>query len=388
MLELLFLLLPVAAFYGYVMGMRYAKKSSESKEFSHIHNLVRGINYFLNRETDKASDELIKYLDTQGDHSFEESIALGNIIRERGDLDRAIKFHQGLMTKEGLKPTERSYALLELAKDFQRAGLLSKAEEILYELISYNSQKVAAALLLIDIYEQEKDWVKALKIIDTYRRFIADKIKFKEAHFYCELANDEFIHKDYSKSIDLFKKALNTNDKCFRAYFSIAKIYIEQQKFTLALEFIQKANDADVTMQGLLVKHLKKCFADPNSSDLIDILNKWLETSTSIEVVLALAEIYYRKQGKEVAEDFLMRILKVNPNIALFAQLLNYRLADLDSKGQERLAVLKSLIDMYQVKTPRFICCKCGFKSSILFWQCPSCHHWESMKPTEHKYLD
>ena len=27
------------------------------------------------------------------------------------------------------------------------------------------------------------------------------------------------------------------------------------------------------------------------------------------------------------------------------------------------------------------VCPHCGFESKILFWNCPSCRRWESMKP-------
>jgi lipopolysaccharide biosynthesis regulator YciM len=382
MLELLFLLLPVAAFYGYVMGARSARKSNETKQSSNLGNIIKGINYFLNKDSDKASDELVKYLNKTKDHTFEEQIALGNIFREKGEFDKAIKFHQSLMVKEELEPVQRSFILLELSKDFLRVGLLNKAEEILYELISYDSQKKSAVLLLVNIYEQEKDFTKALKLIDSYRKFIPEKLKIQEAQFFCELANDEYTHKNYQKSLDLFKKAASANPKCFRAYFTSAKIYIELEKFNQAIEAIENAQEADVTMQDVLVKHLKKCFKSLNDPKLFSILNAWLEKSYSIEVILSIAEIYNITQNKDAAEDFLIRILKTEPNLKLLAQFLEYRLSDLDIKSQERLSILKNLIESYQVKAPRFVCEKCGFTSSILFWQCPGCHAWESMKPT------
>jgi lipopolysaccharide assembly protein B len=388
MLELLFLLLPVAAFYGYVMGIRSARKNSESQKISQLGFYTKGINYFLHRDKDKAVDEFIRYYDSKVDHSFEEGIALGNLFRERGELDRAIKFHTGLMTKDGVEPAQRSITLLELAKDFKRAGLLDKAEEILFELISYNSEKQRALQLLLKVYEQEKEWHKALNLISSYRNVLAGTVKQSEAEFLCEIASDEFANHVYSKAIDLFKKALSINPECFRAGLSLAKIEIELGHFSNAIDYLVKTSELDIEMIGLLVKPLRKCFDANNYEQHMAILNLWLEKSDSEAVVLELANIILETKDKDSAEEFLMRRLKKTPNISLFTQLLNYRLSELDGKSQERLAVLKSLIEIYQAKNPRFICHKCGFKSNILFWQCPSCHGWEKMKPNNKLNLD
>lgn len=388
MLELLFLLLPVAAFYGYIMGIRSARKNSESKTTSQITFFSKGINYFLNRDKDKAVDEFIRYYDSKGDHSYEESIALGGLFRERGEIDRAIKFHTGIMTSEGLEPAQRSYTLLELAKDFYKAGLLDKAEKILFELISYNTEKKNAVQLLIKVYEQEKEWRKALEVISSYRKVLAGTTSQAEAQYLCELANDEFSNRNFSKAIDLFKKALSVNPQCFRAGLTLAKIYIEEQNYTKAIDYIVRTSDLDLEMQGMLVKPLAKCFKEENDPKHIEILNDWLEKSSSVQVVLELSNIIYNTQGKDSAEEFLMRRLKKTPDINLFAHLLNYRLSELDSKSQERLAVLKSLVEIYKVRNHRFICSKCGFKSNILFWQCPSCHSWEKMKLNKSSKID
>ncbi|MDD6177122.1 MAG: tetratricopeptide repeat protein [Ruminobacter sp.] len=387
MIELLFILLPIAALYGFVMGKRYSNNDKSSKKSSQLRFFIKGINYFMNRDTEKASDEFLHYFNSEGDKTYEEIIALGNIFRERGDLDSAIKFHQSLMTKEGLEPEQRSYALYELSKDFKKVGLLNKAEEILNELLSYNTERKRAAILLISIYEQEKDWAKALNLIETYKGVLGNTLAQKKAHFYCELANDEVTTNNTNKAIDLFKKALGANPKCFRAYFSLAKIYIEKEDFKTAVTYLEKAQETDPKMQDMLVKHLQKCFANLNDEEFAGILNKWLEKEQTIDVIIALADYKFSYVSKEEAEQFLMRILKVHPHIGAYAKLLTYRLSDLDPKSQERLAILKSLIETYQLRKPRFICKHCGFKSSILFWKCPSCQTWDGMKPTDSDML-
>ena len=52
--------------------------------------------------------------------------------------------------------------MLELGQDYLSAGLLDRAEDLFLELAESDGYRVQALRQLIDIYEQEKDWPKAI----------------------------------------------------------------------------------------------------------------------------------------------------------------------------------------------------------------------------------
>ena len=52
MFELLFLLLPVAAVYGYFMGKNYSKQKLQESKNQQNANYLRGFDYLLNNEQD------------------------------------------------------------------------------------------------------------------------------------------------------------------------------------------------------------------------------------------------------------------------------------------------------------------------------------------------
>ena len=59
--------------------------------------------------------------------------------------------------------------MFELAKDFHKAGLLDRSENILSQLINdnkRNSDLIKIYELLSSIYEQEREWGKASKVIE------------------------------------------------------------------------------------------------------------------------------------------------------------------------------------------------------------------------------
>ena len=56
---------------------------------------------------------LIKMININSD-TIETHIAMGNFFRHRGEIDRAIKVHQNLVSREEIQPNQRENALKEL----------------------------------------------------------------------------------------------------------------------------------------------------------------------------------------------------------------------------------------------------------------------------------
>ncbi len=67
MLELLFLLLPVAAGYGWVMGRNSARQAQQKHSSILAKHYYKGLNFLLSDEPDKAVDTLIKMIDLDSD---------------------------------------------------------------------------------------------------------------------------------------------------------------------------------------------------------------------------------------------------------------------------------------------------------------------------------
>ena len=165
-LALLFLLLPVAALSGWVLGRRGSERTSGARVSELSTSYFRGLNYLLNEQQDKAIEVFLKLAEINRD-TVETHLALGNLFRRRGEVDRAIRVHQHLIARPNLSEDEKTVALLELGEDYMRAGLLDRAETLFSDLVAMNAQAPSALKHLIAIYQHERDWDKA---IDHARR--------------------------------------------------------------------------------------------------------------------------------------------------------------------------------------------------------------------------
>ena len=131
-LMFLWLLLPVAFLIGWYIGNSSKIKSKVSKNISLEY--FKGLNFVLNEQPDKAIEVFIKMVEVDND-TVDTHLALGNLFRRRGEVDRAIRIHQNLIARTTLSETEKAHALLELGMDYMRSGLLDRAEKLFLELL-------------------------------------------------------------------------------------------------------------------------------------------------------------------------------------------------------------------------------------------------------------
>src|SRR5574340_749362 len=147
---------------------------------------LTGLNFLLNEQPDKAIDAFIEAvkIDPQ---TIELHFALGSLFRRRGETDRAIRIHQLLVDREDLDEEQRLQALSELGQDFLKAGLLDRAEAVFLKLRDTRADAVALQYLL-EIYQQEKDWAKAIGIARALPNHESVMWRREVANFHCELA--------------------------------------------------------------------------------------------------------------------------------------------------------------------------------------------------------
>ena len=201
-LMFLWLLLPVAFLIGWYIGNSSKIKSKVSKNISLEY--FKGLNFVLNEQPDKAIEVFIKMVEVDND-TVDTHLALSNLFRRRGEVDRAIRIHQNLIARTTLSETERAHALLELGMDYMRSGLLDRAEKLFLELLDIGFYLKEAHFNLLEIYQQEKDWENAIVIAKKYETISKVSLSSTIAQFFCELADDELRKGQVKKLKKKFK---------------------------------------------------------------------------------------------------------------------------------------------------------------------------------------
>ncbi len=94
-----FVLLFVAIGIGWFLGRRSLRQTATGPDLPGQY--YKGLNYLLDGRPDGAVDAFINALEVNSE-TLETHIALGNLLRKRGEVDRAIRIHQNLLARPSL----------------------------------------------------------------------------------------------------------------------------------------------------------------------------------------------------------------------------------------------------------------------------------------------
>ncbi|WP_261815523.1 lipopolysaccharide assembly protein LapB [Vibrio gallicus] len=382
MLQLLFLLLPIAAAYGWYMGQRSARQESQRQSNQISRQYVRGLNMLLSEQSDKAVDHFIELLQID-DETIDTHLALGNLFRSRGEVDRAIRIHQSLIARTELTIDQKNIALAQLARDYTASGFLDRAEKIFEQLSDEPEHKELALQQLVAIYQQTKEWPKAIHYATLLVKMGKHRMKTSIAHFYCELALHEKAFGKPSKSIQYHKKALSEDPKCVRANIALGRTYLESEEYAKASQYLEAVLEQDVDFISEILPNLADCHYHTGQEErLVEFLRSCTEKKAGVSVDLMLAQVVAQHEGTEAGQRLLSHQLAKNPTMKGFYRLIDYHIAEAEEgSAKESLTTLQAMVGEQLKIKPQHRCRQCGYSTHALHWHCPSCRSWGKIKP-------
>ncbi|OLQ90537.1 lipopolysaccharide assembly protein LapB [Vibrio panuliri] len=382
MLEILFLLLPIAAAYGWYMGNRSAQQDKQKHSNQISRQYVTGLNLLLSDQSDKAVDHFIELLQVDND-TIDTHLALGNLFRSRGEVDRAIRIHQNLISRSGLTIDQKNIALQQLAKDYMASGFLDRAEKIFEQLVEEPDHREAALQQLVAIYQQTREWQKAIYYATQLFKLGRKRMRVSIAHFYCEMAMQDQAEGERSQAISHFKRALSEDPKCVRASIALGKLYLESEDYLHTIKYMTMVLDQDSDFVSEVLPTLADCYHHLGQEDeLLDFLRQCIANKSGVSAELMLAQLVAQHDGSGAAQELLTRQLVKNPTMKGFFRLMDYHLMNAEEgRAKESLATLQKLVGEQLKVKPHYRCRKCGFSTHSMYWHCPSCKGWGTIKP-------
>lgn len=383
MLELLFLLLPIAAAYGWYMGRRSAQQDKQQEANRLSREYVDGVNFLLSDQQDKAVDLFLDML-KEDSGTVEAHLTLGNLFRSRGEVDRAIRIHQALMESASLSFEQRLMAIQQLGRDYMAAGLYDRAEDMFSQLLDEDDFRVSALQQLLMIYQAISDWLKAIDTAEKLVKLGKDKQRIEIAHFYCELALQAMGSDDLDKAVSLLKRAVAADKQCARVSIMLGRIFMAQKDHVKAAAIMRRLLAQDKEFVSEVLPILNQCYLHlpQQHQEWIHFLERCVEENTGVTAELMLADVIEQRDGRDAAQVYMNRQLQLHPTMRAFYRLMDYHLADAeDGRAKESLLLLRDMVGEQLRTKPRYRCQKCGFTANSLYWHCPSCRSWASVKP-------
>ncbi|AFJ46722.1 lipopolysaccharide assembly protein LapB [Shimwellia blattae] len=381
MLELLFLLLPVAAAYGWYMGRRSAHQDKQQEANRLSRDYVAGVNFLLSNQQDKAVDLFLDML-KEDTGTVEAHLTLGNLFRSRGEVDRAIRIHQTLMESASLTYEQRLLAVQQLGRDYMAAGLYDRAESMFIQLVDETDFRLPALQQLLQIYQLTSDWQKAIDVAERLVKLGKDKQRIEIAHFYCELALQHMGSDDFDRAIALLKKGAAADRNSARVSIMMGRIYMQKGEYARAVESLEKVLEQDRELVHEILEMVRDCYLQLDKPQgWEDFLGRVGESGGAM-AELMMAELIEKREGQDAAQTYITRELQRHPTMRVFHRLMDYHLMEAEQgRARDSLIVLRDMVGEQIRSKPRYRCHKCGFTAYTLYWHCPSCRAWSTIKP-------
>ncbi|HEY7379421.1 MAG TPA: tetratricopeptide repeat protein [Steroidobacteraceae bacterium] len=366
----------VAGFVGWRLGKRVQRAAGRAARRRLPADYLAGLNYVINEQPDRALEVFTRMVDVNTE-TVEIHFALGSLFRRRGEVDRAIRIHQGILDRPQLEPAQREQALLELAVDYLRAGLLDRSENLYLKLTETRHHRLAALRALIGIYEQQHDWTQA---ISAHRQLGASGGGVQPsaiAHYHCELAELARASGRGEDARRLLREARREQRRFPRAAILRAEIARDAGDDALAVRLLLLALEREPALLLEVLSRLHACgrrmgTQEPLSA-AISALQRGRRPAHEVACALILADAFEEPGALNAVRDYVLS----DGLLRELAQPLDTT-RGLDDDTLRRVA---RLLGRVLARSPRYRCGECGFASHAWFWQCPGCKSWDSLQP-------
>ncbi|WP_075185485.1 lipopolysaccharide assembly protein LapB [Teredinibacter haidensis] len=387
---LVFIFLFIALGLGFGMG-RYTRRLRhplvENNRKLSEQSYYQGLTYLLNDEPDAEIDTFIAALDVNSD-TLETHLALGNLLRKRGEVARAIRIHQNLLSRPSLSKSQLHIAQLELAVDYLKSGLLDRAEILFKELADVRGLEKTirekALAFLLEVYEDTHEWLAAIDVADrlTASKFAGtpDIWRERQAHYCCELADKALEQNDCENTRRLLRNALRYDKTCARAALLQARVELKQGAGLVALTLLRKLPYQNPQFVSEVLPLIYESFKELNSpAEMTVMYQEIYGLNNNLQTLSYLAKSIAEEQGEGKVVDFLLHELQAFPQMEAAGELLKLVAENHTQWKGFSYNMITGVLEKLTKDRSLYNCSNCGFEGEQLHWLCPSCKSWSTI---------
>lgn len=366
---------------GWYLGRFQYRTRSKGKSIKPRGGLTKSrspLRLLMDSYSDTAIDELLSGLEVSA-KTLPIHLSIGRHFRQEGEVDRAILIHQNLLAHPQLS-TENAHAVtFELARDYKAAGLFDRAESLLEELVFTRDLSDQARRLLLSILERQKDWEQAIELISKWDCKRDPDLAKRMGHYHCEIAVSQLESGRHNLARHHLDYASKVDPKNPRALLLLAQLKSAEHGFVQAIGYLRSLVEEHPDFSPLAVDLLVVCSdATSTKPKMRDFLKRIYLKHRNDRILLALAKELIEAGKKGEARALVEADIDIEPR----SRVLSFYAARFVAPNYTEAPVerLTKAMSTAEGQLIGYQCSDCGFTGGF-HWQCPSCFHWESIKP-------
>ena len=337
-----------------------------------------GLNYLLAGELDKALDAFKRSV-AQNTSNIDAYIRIGDILRQKGQPERAIKVHRELTVRSGLRKDQLMAIYRSLVEDYRAAGEEKKAAGVLEKMLELQKNDPWALRTLIDVHEALEDWDRAASWRRKWQKIQGVDQSHILALYKVEQGRKAVERGREKEGRIRFREAMKLDPGCAAAYLELCDSYIREGREKDALkalrDFVRKAPRQAYLAFDRIHDVL---FRIGQYGEVETILSELIEQNPeAVRARLSLAQVYEKKGELDEAIRLCEEALTHDPD-SLQARAQLIRLYRKRGNVQEALRLAEEMAERAAREKAVFVCSQCGYQSDHYFWRCPQCGAWQA----------
>ena len=308
-------------------------------------------------------------------------VRLGNILREQGDIERALELH---LRAVEIVP-ENLDVLYGLADDYSVRASPKKEIEVLEKILGLDQKSPRILCRMREIYLKSEDWIS---VVDVQRKLVVrtegkgKKEEEKEmlSRYIYKNGSRHLNNDNFDLAIKEFKRALRENGRCLPAHLLLGDAYLKTGDKRGALRAWKKgyAN----TKSTICMMQMEKVYRDLNQvEEMIKeykkaIMNSQNETRETLIILLSVFCL------KERTPQETIRVIEENtdPEKGILPSLVlsdAYKQNHNETKSKK---ALESATRQIKQAVFNFKCGACGKISSEWADNCSTCNTFDAIE--------
>lgn len=318
-------------------------------------------------------------------------LALGNLFRAQGELERAVQIRTSLIVRPGLDPHFKARALCELGRDYKRAGFMGRALEAFEEAVRLTGEDQGILYELATLAAMGNDYQTAARRFGQLGNTVA------QAHYLVRLAQKHFLAGEESQGRKMLQRALKVHPGSLEAWLErvLRAVAAENMKKTANLlregfhavppnlRFVFLDGVLNSIMQQPAITPLNRntprlTQEHPVCSSLLPLLEKQEQGQQDVLCLYYGALLLLACGDRDLARAWLEKALSQREDFWP----ARLELITLGLDQQDLLPGFHRQLDLFIAQArsfKRFFCKACGVKRETVFFVCPRCQSWHSI---------
>ena len=356
---------------------RSRRRGERGDRFRTSPHYTQGLHYLTAGQLEPAISELTK-VTREEPGAVDVVQVLSHLLREAGQVERAIQLHQGLLARGDLTRAERAYVLAALGTDFRKAGFLDRATRAYAEALEVDPRNLQALVGQQKLFEEQGQWQEAYEVQTRLARLRKTDDALVLAHLQAELGREALRAGRREAAEAAFQAALALDRRVFPAHLGLAELFAESDPRRAAAileDAIAVTPERAYLAFEPLVRAYTACGEPSRFAAVCERLIR--QDSRDWRARVALAR-QLRVEGKpEESLGLLLRAVEANPQVLLVHLEAWRTLRALGVVGEAEARYVAVAEESAFYVDPH-ICPACRYRADDMLWRCPHCHEWDT----------